>query len=114
MSDILYYSNYCKYCQSILHFLTKNNLTDKLNFICIDKRVKSTQDNEIYVVLENGNKILLPPNAQSVPTLLLAKENYNVILGENIINHFQSKVREQNNIATSFRSEEHTSELQSH
>lgn len=105
MSDILYYSNYCKHCQSVLHFITKNNLTNKMNFICIDKRVRNTQDNNLYVVLENGNKVILPPNVQSVPALLLVKDGYKVILGENIIDHFKPKINQQNDFATSFNGE---------
>ena len=79
MSDNLYYSNYCKHCKNILHFITKNNLTDNINFICIDKRVINPEDNNLYVVLENGSKIILPPNVQSVPALLLVKHGYKVI-----------------------------------
>lgn len=105
MSDILYYSNFCKHCQNILHFITKNNLTNKMSFICIDKRVKNPQDNQIYIVLENGSKIIMPPNVQSVPALLLVKQGYKVILGENIIDHYQPRVNEQNNNATSFNGE---------
>ena len=36
--DTLYYSNYCKHSQRVLHFIVKGNLTEKLNFLCIDKR----------------------------------------------------------------------------
>lgn len=103
--DILYYSNYCKYSQKILQFITKNNLTDQLNFVCIDKRQKDPQNGQMYIVLENGNKVLLPPNIHSVPALLLVKKNYNVILGENISEYLSPRVKEKTNEATHFNGE---------
>lgn len=51
--DILYYSNYCKHSQKIIQTLVKNNMKDKLNYICIDKRKRDESDNQIYVYLEN-------------------------------------------------------------
>jgi len=103
--DILYYSNFCKYSQNILQFITKNNLTDQLNFVCIDKRQKDPQNGQMYIVLENGNKVLLPPNIHSVPALLLVKKNYNVILGENISEYLKPQVKEKMNNATNFNGE---------
>lgn len=100
MTDILYYSNHCKHCQKIIHFLTKNNLTDKMSFICLDKRVKDQKTGYTNIILENGKKVILPPNIHSVPSLLLIKENYKVILGDDIIKLFQPKVKEQNEYAT--------------
>jgi hypothetical protein len=88
--DTLYYSNYCKHSQRVLHFIVKGNLTEKLNFLCIDKREKDVNNNQIYIVLENGKKVIMPPNIQSVPALLLVKHGYRVILGDDIIQHFQS------------------------
>ena len=91
--DILYYSNYCKHSQKILQFITKGNLTNDLNCICIDKRTKDPRTNQIYIVLENGKQLLLPPNIHSVPSLLLVNQNYKVIQGEEIIKHFEPKIR---------------------
>ena len=103
--DILYYSNYCKHSQSVLQFLVKGNMTDKLNFICIDKRVRDAQNNQTYIILENGKRVSMPPNVHSVPALLQVKKNYNVILGEDIIKYLNPKVQEQNQIATSSNGE---------
>ena len=103
--DILYYSNYCKHSQLVLQFLVKGNMSDKLNFICVDKRVKDAQNNQTYIVLENGKRVSMPPNVHSVPALLQVKKNYSVILGEDIIKHFQPRVQEQNKIATSSNGE---------
>jgi len=98
--DILYYSNYCKHSQRILNFFVKNNLTDKVSFICIDKRKQDPNTGQIYIVLENGTQILLPPNVHSVPSLLLVKQNYNVILGDNIIAKYQTTVETNQEVAT--------------
>ena len=54
--DTLYYSNYCKHSQRVLHFVVKGNLTEKINFLCIDKREKDVNNNQIYIVLENGKE----------------------------------------------------------
>jgi hypothetical protein len=78
----------------------KNNLTDKVSFICIDKRKQDPNTGQIYIVLENGTQILLPPNVHSVPSLLLVKQNYNVILGDNIIAKYQTTVETNQEVAT--------------
>jgi hypothetical protein len=103
--DILYYSNYCKHSQKIIQFLVKNQLNDKLNFICIDKRRRDPKTGQTQIVLENGNMIVLPPNIQSVPALLLVKQNYQVILGDDIIKRFQNTVNENNDISTQYNGE---------
>ena len=87
--DTLYYSNYCKHSQRVLHFIVKGNLSDKLNFLCIDKREKDVNNNQTYILLENGKRVVMPPNIQSVPALLLVKHGYRVLLGDDIIQHFQ-------------------------
>jgi len=98
--DILYYSNYCKHSKKILQFFVNNNLTDQLNFICVDKRKQDPNTGQIYIILENGTNILLPPNVHSVPSLLLVKQNYSVILGDDIMSKFQEQIKTMNNDAT--------------
>ena len=93
--DTLYYSNHCKHCQHILQFLVKGNLSNQLNFICIDKRVKDPKNNQTYIVLENGSKVVMPPNIQRVPSLLLTKQNYRILLGEEILKHFHPAIEKQ-------------------
>lgn len=90
--DILYYSNYCKHSQKLLQSLSKNNLTDKVSFICIDKRVSDEKSNQVYIHLENGSKVIMPPNLYSVPALLLIKQNYRLIIGDEILSYFQPKM----------------------
>lgn len=103
--DILYYSNYCKHSQKVIQFISKNNLTDKLNCICIDKRRRDPNTNQTLIVLENGKTTILPTNIHSVPALLQVKKNYTTVLGDDIIQLFQSYVNKQNNAATNFNGE---------
>ena len=103
--DILYYSNYCPHSQKVLQTLVKGNMSDKISFICIDKRNQDKQSNQVYIILENGGKVILPPNIQSVPSLLLIKENYRVICGDDIIKFFHKDIKHQTNIATKFNGE---------
>jgi hypothetical protein len=88
--DTLYYSNNCKHSQRVLHFLVKGNLADKLNFLCIDKRRRDPNNNQIYIHLENGQRVIMPPNVHSVPALLLVKQSYRVVLGDDIIQYYQT------------------------
>jgi hypothetical protein len=103
--DTLYYSTHCKHCQKVLQFLVKNNLANSINFLCIDKRKRDANNNQIYIVLEDGRQVIMPPNVQSVPALLLVKESYRVILGEDIIKRYQGVVQNQNQTSTQFQGE---------
>jgi hypothetical protein len=98
--DILYYSNNCKHSQNTIQFFVKNNLVDKLNFINLDKRRIDSVSGQVYVILEDGKEILLPPNVHSVPALLLVKENYRVIFGEDILKRYQASVDQEKELAT--------------
>ena len=98
--DILYYSNYCKHSQNLLQFLVKNNLSDQMSFICIDRRKHDPKTGQVSIMLENGSQIILPPNVHSVPSLLLVKQSYSVIMGNEIISKFSSLVQNSNMDAT--------------
>ena len=85
--DILYYSNYCKHCKKLLLVLSRcQNLKEKISFVSIDNRVKDPKTNQDFILLENGSRIVKPPNLHSVPGMLLVRENYNIIYGDDIIN----------------------------
>jgi hypothetical protein len=103
--NILYYSNFCPHSKLVIQFIAKNNLTNNLNCICIDKRVRLPNTNQIKIVLENGKQVSMPPNVHSVPALLLVKQNYNVILGNNIIEYLKPTIQEKTNIATNNQGE---------
>jgi len=103
--DILYYSNYCKHSQGVLQVLVKGNLTDKINFICIDKRSKDPRTNQVFIHLENGNKVLMPPNLYNVPALLLVNQKFQFIYGDEIVQYFHRDIVTKNNKATKFNGE---------
>ena len=84
MSSILYYSKYCEVSKKYLQTLSKSNVQKDIHFICIDKRVKEA-NNKTYIILENGQKIVLPENVTRVPALLLLNKDYQVLYGEQIL-----------------------------
>jgi hypothetical protein len=85
--------------------LVKNNLTDKISCICIDKRIQDKQTGQTYICLENGSKIIFPPNIQSVPSLLLINNQYKIITGDEIVTYFHPQIKQQNNNATNYNGE---------
>jgi hypothetical protein len=89
MSSILYYSKFCEHSNKLLQTLSKTTQKD-IHFICIDKRVKDAS-NKMFIVLENGQKIIMPENVNRVPALLLLNQNYQVLYGEAILNHLKPK-----------------------
>ena len=89
MSSILYYSKFCEHSNKLLQTLSKTTQKD-IHFICIDKRIKDT-NNKMFIVLENGQKIVMPENVNRVPALLLLNQNYQVLYGESILNHLKPK-----------------------
>jgi len=99
MSSILYYSNFCEHSKSILKTLTQMNLGNDVHFICIDKRVKDS-NNKTFIVLENGQKIIMPENVNRVPALLLLNQGYHVLYGEAILQHLKPKQQAQVRQAT--------------
>jgi hypothetical protein len=88
MSCILYYSKYCEVSKKYIQMLSKSNVQKDIHFICIDKRIKDS-NNKTYIVLENGQKIILPENVTRVPALLLLTQGYQVLYGEQILQHLK-------------------------
>ena len=93
MSQILYYSNYCEHCQNLLKQIAQHEIKDDIHFLCIDKRIK--KDGAIYIQLENGQEILLPPNVKKVPSLLLLNKGNVVVDGENVNNYIFKNTQQQ-------------------
>jgi len=52
--------------------------------------VKDT-NNKVFIVLENGQKIIMPENVNRVPALLLLTQDYKVLYGESILQYFKPK-----------------------
>jgi len=90
MSSILYYSKYCEVSKKYLQILSKSNMQKDIHFICIDKRVKDAS-NKTFIILENGQKIILPENVTRVPALLLLTKGYEVLYGEKILEHLKPR-----------------------
>jgi len=90
MSSILYYSNFCEHSKKLIQVISKANISKDIHFICIDKRTKDS-NNKIYIILENGQKIIMPENISRVPALLLLNQNYQVLYGESIVQHLKPK-----------------------
>lgn len=82
MSSILYYSNFCEHSKKLLQGISKTTLSKEIHFICIDKRVK--EGNKNYIILESGQKIVMPETVNRVPALLLLHRNYEVLYGDAI------------------------------
>ena len=90
MSSILYYSNYCENSNKILEILSKSKVKDDIHFICIDKRIQ--KNNNIYITLNNGQEILLPPKVVGVPALLLLNRGHKILFGNEILNHLRPEL----------------------
>ena len=99
MSNILYYSNFCDKSKRILQTLAKSAIKEELHFLCIDKRVKGPTG-AWYIVLDNGEKIVMPPQVNRVPALLLLKQGHQVLYGDQILQHLQPRQSQLNNVAT--------------
>jgi hypothetical protein len=76
-----------------------------MNCICIDNRTRDKNTNQMIIKLENGKTVLLPPNIHSVPSMLLIKNNFKAIIGDDIIQFFENTVEKQNDIAMSRQGE---------
>ena len=99
MSSILYYSTFCEHSKKLLQHISKTPMIDEIHFISIDKRIKEN-DGKIYIILENGQKIIMPNNIDKVPALLMLNGNYNVLYGEDIYNFIKPREKEMARVAT--------------
>ena len=86
MSSVFYYSNYCESCKKILSLVSKSQVKEDIHFICLDKRV--SRDGVINIILEN-QEVVLPPTVTKVPALLLLNRGYEVLFGNQILQHLQ-------------------------
>jgi hypothetical protein len=99
MSSILYYSNFCEPSKKLLQTVTKTQNAKDIHFICIDKRVKDS-NGKVFIILQNDQKIIMPENVTRVPALLLLNQNYKVIYGDEIYQHFRPQQQQQIQQAT--------------
>jgi hypothetical protein len=92
MSSVLYYSQYCQNCSTLLQTLSKSSVKDDMHFICIDKRTKDDKG-QTFIILQNGQKVILPPTITKVPALLLLNKNHHVLFGTQINDYLRPEVR---------------------
>jgi hypothetical protein len=104
MSSIIYYSNSCDRCKSVLSALSKSQVSNDIHFLCIDRRVKSSTG-AVHIITDSGEKVLLPPQVNRVPALLLLNKGHLVLYGDQILQHFQPKNVALNDHATGFNGE---------
>ena len=97
--SILYYSKQCVYSNELLVLLSKTKQSKDIHFICIDKRIVN-KDGKINIILENGSKVLLHPNINSVPSLYNIKTNSIFIGFKNILKELNPIEKQINNQAT--------------
>ena len=103
MSYVLYYSKYCSNCKDILYELGKTNVKDKTHFLNIDKRVH--ENGKIFILLENGKKILLPETINKVPALLLLNRGNQILFGQDVFNFYKPLIKEEKVAAVKFDGE---------
>ena len=104
MSSILFYSTYCDNCTKLLQILNRSKLKEELHFLKIDKRKKGN-DNAIYIILDDGQEIILPTQINKVPALLLLNQGNQVLFGEQIYQHLQPRENSFSEKATNFNGE---------
>lgn len=89
MSCVLYYSNYCNNSMSLLQRMSKSKIKENIHFCCIDNRIKKT-DGNIYIILQDKQELILPPNVTKVPSLLLLNRGNQILIGnESILNYLK-------------------------
>jgi len=91
MSTILYYSNYCDNCKKLLGIIGKSPVKEEMHFLCVDNRTKGS-NGAIYLVLPNGDNVLLPPTVTAVPALLLLNRGHQVLFGEEIMRYITPQI----------------------
>jgi hypothetical protein len=89
-TSVLYFSKYCAHCQNILKILNKTTLKKDIHFLSIDKRVE--KDNKTYLLLDDGNEILLPNKINRVPALLLLQFGNKLLFGTDILKFLRPQI----------------------
>jgi len=87
MGSVLYYSIFCKHCNELITNLSRTKSNKDIHFVCIDKREKHV-DGTVHIILDNGQKLLLPPNIRKVPAILLLHHGNRVLDGLKEIWHY--------------------------
>lgn len=94
MSAILYYSNACSNSKRLLQRISTSSSRSEMHFVCVDKR-RRRDNGSTYVILANGQEILLPSTVTKVPALLLLARGHEVVFGADIDTHLGLEPREE-------------------
>jgi hypothetical protein len=103
MGTVLYYSNFCENCKKLIGHLSKSSIKNDLHYICIDKRIN--KNNGIYVVLENGQELLLPDTVNRVPAVMILNGDFKVLFGDDILDYLKPVEQVNVAVATNFNGE---------
>tara|TARA_B100000900_G_scaffold410683_1_gene428950 strand:- start:4341 stop:4913 length:573 start_codon:yes stop_codon:yes gene_type:complete len=98
MSSVLYYSKYCENCKKLLYELGKTDVQKNVHFLSIDRRIN--RGDKIYIQLDNGHEIFMPPNITQVPSLLLLNKGNKIIVGDDVMNYFKPQIYQEKVQAT--------------
>ena len=97
---IMYYSKFCKNSDRIIQILSRSSVKDYIHFIPIDKRINS--NGKWTILLDNGDKVLLPSNIQKVPALLLLHNGNRILFGDEILHFFRDDFDKERKKSTNF------------
>jgi len=75
----------------VITLVSRSNIKDEIHFICIDNRYKKT-NGSVYIKLQNGEEVLLPPTVAKVPAMLLLNRGYKVLFGDEITKHIDPQI----------------------
>jgi hypothetical protein len=85
--------------------MSKTKIKETIHFCCIDNRVKKA-DGNVYIVLQNKQELILPPNITKVPSLLLLNRGHQVLSGnDNILNYLKPQEEVITQKSTNFNGE---------
>jgi len=104
-NQIIYFSKYCEHSNKLLKVLSKTEkIKEKIHFLPIDRRI-SKEDGRMYVVLDNGQEILMPDVIKQVPALLLLHYGNRTLFGEEIIKFYRPQIDKERKIAVNYNGE---------
>lgn len=104
-NQIIYFSKYCEHSNKLLKILSKTDkIKEKIHFLPIDKRIKKN-DGRTYVVLDNGQEILMPDVIKQVPALLLLHYGNRTLFGEEILKFYRPQIDKERKVATNYNGE---------
>ena len=104
-NQIIYFSKYCEHSNKLLKILSKTaEIKAKIHFLPIDRR-KLKEDGRTYVVLDNGQEILMPDVIKQVPALLLLHYGNRTLFGEEILKFYRPQVDKERKKATNYNGE---------